>query len=587
MESTIEEIKKKIDIVSFIGSFVALKRAGRNFKGLCPFHQEKTASFVVSPDRQIWHCFGACQEGGDIIKFMMKWENITFIEALRDLAEKAGVKLKRIDLEDKIWEKKERLMNINILAAEYFDYILHKTKFGEKALSYLKNRGLNTKVIKKFQLGYAPASWESLRNFLKKKKYNEQELLDTGLFVKGNRGLYDRFRARIIFPIKDNRGNTIGFSGRTLDDKNKEAKYVNTPETTLYHKRESLFGIDLAKEAIRKEGNIILVEGEFDTMSPYQIGVENIVAIKGSAVTKEQLMLLKRYTNRIIMALDSDAAGEEAMKRGIQEAEDLEFEINIVTFDFAKDPDEAVRTDSIRFKKVIKKPIPFYDFVINLSLKNNPEMDAFSKKRIAEEVIFYIEKIKNPVVQSYYIKKLTEILDVSESSINALIKQFRFKKRQPKVFTAKKQLNEIAREVMLQRYLLSLIFQNQNPYLLSDKIFKVIELNDFSIPAYKKIYQKFTDYRKMKHQFRVDEFIKTLTPELRPVFDEIFLFASALIDENNDKIEKTIYEAKKFSLKRQISDLLSSEKSDEKASKDNIKQINKALTTVEKMIMTL
>src|SRR3989338_2671402 len=287
MESVIEEIKKKIDIVALINSFIPIKKTGRNYKGLCPFHQEKSPSFVVSPDRQIWHCFGACQEGGDVIKFLMKWENITFIEALRELAEKAGVKLVKVNFEDKQWRKKEQIIGINTLATEFFEYILHKTKFGKKASEYLKHRCLDEKIIKKFQLGYAPSSWDSLLKFLKKKKYSEYEIFDSGLLVRSDRGsLYDRFRGRLTFPIKDARGNVIGFSGRTLEETAKEAKYINTPETFLYHKRETLYGINLAKESVKKENNIILVEGEFDVILPHKLGIENIAAIKGSALTR-------------------------------------------------------------------------------------------------------------------------------------------------------------------------------------------------------------------------------------------------------------------------------------------------------------
>ncbi|MDH7476699.1 MAG: CHC2 zinc finger domain-containing protein, partial [Microgenomates group bacterium] len=204
MDSPVEEIKKKIDIVSFIGSFIALKKSGRNFKALCPFHQEKTPSFVVSPDRQIWHCFGACQEGGDIFRFLMKWENITFIEALRELAEKTGVRLRKITIEDKTWKKKERLITINQLSAEYFEFILHKTPFGKKCLKYLSDRGVNQKIASKFKLGYAPQSWDSLWPFLKKKKFSDQEIIESGLVVvRQQGGFYDRFRGRLIFPIKD------------------------------------------------------------------------------------------------------------------------------------------------------------------------------------------------------------------------------------------------------------------------------------------------------------------------------------------------------------------------------------------------
>src|SRR3990167_2175361 len=385
MESAIQEIKNKIDIVSFIGSFISIKKTGRNFKALCPFHQEKTPSFVISSDRQLWHCFGACQEGGDAIKFLMKWENITFIEALRELADKYGVPLKQVHYEDQEWKKKEKIMNINKLSTDYYEYLLQKTAYGKNAREYLKKRGLNKEVIGTFHLGYAPSSWNSLLKFLQK-KFSIMDILASGLIIKSERGtLYDRFRGRLIFPIKDTRGNVIGFSGRVLDSKAKEAKYINTPETLLYHKRETLYGIDLAKDMIKKQNNAYIVEGEFDVISPFQIGIGNAVAIKGSALTREQLMLLKRYTSKITLALDSDAAGEEAMKKGIEEAEDQEFDVEVAVFDGAKDPDEAARKDSVSFKKSLKKTIPFYDFIIQILLKKFPQDNPYNKKQIANE----------------------------------------------------------------------------------------------------------------------------------------------------------------------------------------------------------
>src|SRR3989338_5418285 len=475
MESVIEEIKKKIDIVALINSFIPLKRTGRNYKSLCPFHQERTPSFVVSSDRQIWHCFGACQEGGDVIKFLMKWENITFIEALRELAEKSGVKLRKVDFEDKLWQKKERFIGINTLAAEFFEYILDKTQFGEKAREYLKHRSLDAKISKKFQLGYAPLSWDSLFNFLKKKKYDRNEIFESGLLVKGESGnYYDRFRGRLMFPIKEARCNVIGFSGRILEESAKEAKYINTPETFLYHKRETLYGINLAKESVKKENNIYLVEGEFDVILPHKLGIENIAAIKGSALTREQLMFLKRFTNKITLAFDSDTAGEEAMRKGIEEAESLDFDVFIVTFDFAKDPDEAVHKDPIKFKKVIKNSVPFYDFIIDLSQRKYSAHDAYGKKQIAEEVAVFIEKIKNPIVQSHYVKKIAAILDVSEASIEALMRSMKKKRSQRfNVPVQKKTVSEMIREVIIQKYILSIIFQSENPYQRAEDIFKV------------------------------------------------------------------------------------------------------------------
>ncbi len=589
MESVIDEIKKKIDIVDLISSFTPLKRTGRNFKGLCPFHQERTPSFVVSSERQIWHCFGACQEGGDLIKFLMKWENITFIEALKELAEKAGVKLTKVNIEDKLWKKKERIIEINTLATDFFEFILYKTRFGRKAVDYLKNRSLDEKIVKKFQLGYSPLSWNSLLNFLRKKKYSEYEILDSGLLVKGERGnFYDRFRGRLIFPIKDARGNVIGFSGRTLEETVKEAKYINTPETLIYHKRESLFGINFAKQAAKKENNIFIVEGEFDVISPHKLGIENIVAIKGSALTREQLMVIKRFTSKITLALDSDTAGEEAIRKGIEEAENLEFGVSIVNFDFAKDPDEAIRHDPIKFKKAIKNSIPFYDFLIDLSQKKNSLEDPYGKKQIADEVVLFIEKIKNPIVQSHYIKKIASILDVSEASIVMLIRNIKRKRLQR--FTLPKQkktASEMMREIVIQKYLLSLIFQSDNPYELAKDIFKTFDIDDFSVPAYQKICRLFFSFKEKHELFELKNFIEVLPAELRSMFDELYLFASSEIEEKNEKIEKLVYEAKRYSLKRKISQLLTSETNDEEKIKDSLKLINQELTRVEKKIATL
>ncbi len=588
MNTVIDEIKKKIDIVEFIGSFITLKKSGRNFKAICPFHQEKTPSFVVSPERQIWHCFGSCNEGGDIIKFLMKWENITFIEALRELAEKAGVKLQRLDIEDKIWNKKERLMQANHLAAEYFTYILFKTAFGKKAQEYLKSRQINSKIAQKFQLGYAPQSWDSLLSFLQKKKFSPLEISDAGLVVRGERGgFYDRFRGRLIFPIKDSRGNAIGFSGRSLDEKEKAAKYINTPETMLYHKRESLYGIDLTKEAIKKARNVLVVEGEFDVIVPYEHGIENVVAIKGSAVTREQLMLLKRYTDRVTLALDADASGEEAAKRGIDEARNMDLEIEVMQLDFAKDPDEAVRTDPIKFKQLVKKSTPIYDFIISLAEKNHPEDTPFNKKKIGDEVVPYLERIENPILQIHYTKKLAEALDVTEGSINELIRRYRNKKKQRQFLrsSVKPSLDQ-GREINIQRYVLSVLFQSRDPYSAAKKIFDILELDDFSHESFSKLATLFLSYRNAHKEFDLQPFVNELPAELRPVFDELYLYATYDSDLSEVLLERLLLEIKKNALKRKISKATSKEESFEKE-RTKLKELSSQLKEVEKRLLAL
>lgn len=587
MENPIEEIKKKIDIVEFIGSFITLKKAGRNFKAVCPFHQEKTPSFVVSPERGIWHCFGACGDGGDVIKFLMKWENITFIEALRELAKKTGVKLTKISFEDKIWQKKERYLGMNQLASEFFHYILNKTAFGKKASEYLKERVLNQSIIDKFQLGYSPSSWDSLKLFLKKKRFEEEEMLENGLLVKSERGsYYDRFRGRLMFPLKDSRGNVLGFSGRILDEKEKEAKYINTPETPIYHKRETLFGINLAKEEIKNKKNVFIVEGELDVITPYQHGFSNFVAVKGTSLTNEQLMLLKRYTDKITLMMDADPAGVESIKRGIDEAEKFDFEIRVVTIDYAKDPDEALKKDPTKFKKLIAKPIPIYDFLIETAQKKYPEESAFSRKKIGEEIIPMIEKISNPIVRTFYIKKLAGILEVSEVTIENLISQLKRKKKQLSLNKIKyNKPIEDSRELIVDKYILSIVFQSEDPKEIYHKIFNVLKPEYFLHPSYEKISRYFFDEVEKNNKININQFGKNLPDELRPIFDEIFLFAS--IDHNlSDKsLDRLIYEIKKYYFKREIKKLLSEEESVEK--KKQLKEISEDLKEVEKKLISL
>lgn len=558
MDQILDQIKKKIDIVEFIGRYVTLKRAGKNYKGVCPFHQEKSPSFIVSPERQIWHCFGACHDGGDVIKFLMKWENLTFFETVREFSKQLGISLKN-DFEDNTWKQKEKLLTINSIAAQFFQYILQKSEYGAKAREYLNNREISPKTINIFELGYAPNSWDSLSKFLINKHYTLKELDATGLTVTNERGnQYDRFRGRLMFPIKDTRGSIIGFSGRALDTDEKSAKYVNTPETMLYHKRESLYGINLAKEAIKKEGSVILVEGEFDMITPYQKGIENIVAIKGSAVTKEQLYLIKRYTDKINLALDTDAAGEDAVRRGIEEAEQQDFEVGVIRIDFAKDPDEAVHKDYSKFIKAIKKPIPIYTFLFELLQKKYPEDNPFSKKRIADGMVPFIATVKNPVVKSYIVKQLAETLAVDQYSIEQIIRQYNIKKKAPQHFIKKIQASSptVDRQQILEKYLLSLIFQGDHSYEMADKVFDVIDISYFSIPAYQKIVAAFFDYKKTNtSKFEINHFGQTLKTELRPVLDEIYLYATLDTGLETQHYLKICVEIKRIWLKKKIKDI--------------------------------
>lgn len=595
----VDEIKNKIDIVDFVGTFVTLKKAGRNYKACCPFHDEKTPSFVVSPERQSWHCFGACKEGGDVIKFLMKWENITFFEALKELAEKTGVKLSSIDFEDQQWKKREKLLKINELASEYYHFLLIKHDVGTAAREYLKKRGTTEKIVNTFKLGYSPSSWDSLLNFLKKRGYSEEEIEETGLVIRSEKGrVYDRFRKRLMFPLVDARGSIIGFSGRLIEDVSDEhmgAKYVNTPETLLYHKRETLYGLNITKEMIKKSDRIVLVEGEFDMLSCFQNGISNVCAIKGSAVTREQLMLVKRFTHQIVLCLDSDFSGSETTKRAIKDAEQLDFDVTVAEFDFAKDPDEAIKKDLIAFKKAIEKPVPIYDFILDRSIKKNSTNSAYDKKNIAAEVVPIITTIENPIVRSHYVQKLAKILDVGIESIESILhKETRkYEKLEKTAEATNAKPTIISRGELIQKYILSTLFQSVNPQEIIEAVLEILDLDDFSVVSYGKILKNFQNFVAEKPVFDEDRkwvqiFTKSLPSELIRVFDEIYLFDSSIFDESliATKLTKLVYELKKIALKRRIKEESQlGEESDEKSTR--VAELAKKLSEVEKKLIIL
>lgn len=584
MISAVEEVKKKLDIVEFIGSYITLKKAGRNFKANCPFHQEKSPSFVVSPDRQIWHCFGSCHDGGDAIKFFMKWENIPFNEALKELAQKTGVKIETNDIEDAALKTRSRLLRANQIAAQYYQYVLTKSPVGQKARDYVEGRGVNMKMAEKFGIGYAPQSWNSLTDFLTSKGFTRKELEDAGLVIVSGRGsIHDRFRGRLVFPIHDTRGNIIAFSGRLLQPDEKSAKYINTPETVLYHKRETLYGIFFAKDAIKTEETVILVEGEFDVITPFQHGIENIVAVKGSAITREQLQLIKRYGNRIVFALDADASGEDAIKRGSREAEEMDFEIGVMVLDFAKDPDEAVRANLPAFKKALKSAMPIYDFIFESLKKKYSVNDPFGKKKIVDEMIYHLQRIPNPIIQSHYVKKISAALEVSEESLLKSIQNQRRRTPYRRFNSAAKSqsTHEEDRVLMMQKYVLSMVFQGRSESL--DDVFVTLSPNDFSVPSYGILYQNGREYY-TKHRKIDDAFPQQVPAELIPVYDELLLFATYDESMTPHNIQRMAVEVRTNAIKREIKTLSSGEQDLDEDGEKRIRQLQTDLKEVEKKL---
>ncbi|MCK4892060.1 MAG: DNA primase, partial [Candidatus Pacebacteria bacterium] len=314
LNSQVDEIKSRLSVEEVISGYLQLQRAGRNWKAKCPFHNEKTPSFTVSPERQMWYCFG-CNEGGDIFTFVMKMEGLEFRDALKLLAEKAGVQLEDRSYNDS--GEKSKALEILDISRKFYQECL-KIKTGRKAFEYLSNRGLSKNIIEKFQLGYAPDSWDLLSKFLKKKGYKESGIFSAGMTVKKDKGgYYDRFRGRIMFPINNVSGQTIGFSSRVMPGADEShAKYINTPETAIYNKSRVLYGLDKSKVEIRKKDLCIMVEGNMDVIASFQAEIENVAATSGTALTADQLKIIKRYTDNIAFSFDMDSAGIKAAGRG-------------------------------------------------------------------------------------------------------------------------------------------------------------------------------------------------------------------------------------------------------------------------------
>ncbi|MBI4091440.1 DNA primase, partial [candidate division WWE3 bacterium] len=417
-----EEIKNRLSIVEFVSSYVSLTKSGKNYKGLCPFHQEKTPSFMVSPELQIFKCF-ACGKAGDVFTFLMEIEGLDFVAAVKRLADKAGVKIELSGAPRKK-DRKDTILEINHLAAEFYHYLLLKHKVGEKALDYLKSeRKLSDDTILSFKIGYSPNSWRSLHDFLVTRNYRIEDLVSSGLVVSHESGkaFYDRFRGRIVFPIKNISGEIVGFSARILGKE--EPKYINTPETEVFNKGSVLFALDKAKVSIKREGFVLLVEGQMDAIGAHQDGFVNTVATSGTSLTQEQLKVLKKLAPDIYFCFDSDAAGVEAAKRGIELAEGMDFNMKVVVIPKPfKDLDESLRSDFDGVKKALQNAVSLYDFYFIRALGKFSPDDPIGKKKIAEILVPVLGGIRNPIVKEYFVSKLAGTLAVSEGSVLAMIK---------------------------------------------------------------------------------------------------------------------------------------------------------------------
>ncbi|KKU62712.1 MAG: primase protein, partial [Candidatus Amesbacteria bacterium GW2011_GWC1_47_15] len=456
----VEEIKGKTDIVELIQEYVPLKRAGRNYKGLCPFHGEKTPSFMVNPELQIFKCFG-CGEGGDAYSFLQRIEGMEFGEALRNLADRVGVKLVSYRPSQQE-ELKDTLLQTNYLAGEYYHYVLTKHNLGIQAREYLKDRGVTNEAIEIFKLGFAPEGWDFLLSYLSGKKgFKEEDIERAGLAIKSQsdketkkQSYYDRFRNRIMFPLNNPRGQTVGFSGRVMPGADEKAggKYVNTPETEIYHKSGILYGYDLARSAIKAENTSVLVEGQMDVIGSWQAGVPNSVGVGGTALTDRQIEL-----GLIVKVVD--------IRKGRK----------------YKDPGEWATDDPDGWKEAVKKAVVVYDFYLDSAVSRHG-LDVVGKTRIGRELLPIWRNIEDEIVKAHYVKKLAEVLGVEEEDVRqqmAKVQAPSTKHQNPNNFQAPSTKTQKSRREVVEEYIVGLALRGSKANLLATKPMNQMIKTDF------------------------------------------------------------------------------------------------------------
>jgi len=551
MPDQIDEIKAKIDIVDLISEYIRVKQAGTNWRALCPFHNEKTPSFMISRDKQIWHCFG-CGEGGDIFSFIQKIEGLEFAEALRLLAQKAGVKL--VAQDPRMSSQKNRLLDINKLAANFWHKTLLESSQAQKARDYLKKRGVNDQIVSDFKIGYAVDSWDSLIKFLRSKNFSANEIFLAGLSVKKERGedFYDRFRDRLIFPINDVHGNAVGFTGRTLKADDKQAKYINTPQTLIYNKSLVLYNLDKAKQEIKKQDLAIVVEGQMDAIASVQAGVENVIASSGTAFTLDQTKILKRYTNNIAIAFDTDLAGESAAKRGIDVVLGQEMNVKIITLPYGKDPDECIKNNPDDWVNAVKEAKSIMQYYFD-QVKDRLDLSKVENKKEAAKILLgVISKIGNRIEQTHWVQKLSEMIQVPEEILRERLP--RSGQQKPAVAVAEKSDSVKARNLMLSERILSIAlkFPRFLSGLINDLEAAMIPEGDLS-RLYKELIVYYTkDIGNSSDSFNYNNFQTKIKPaNLAQLADTLVLLA-----------EKDFFDFDQETIKKELSQLVNFLKKD-------------------------
>jgi len=593
----VEEIKNRLDIVEVIGSYIKLKKAGKDYKALCPFHKEKNPSFFVSPSKQIWHCF-SCQAGGDIFSFVEKIEGIEFVDALRILAQKAGVPLKRED--PQLRSQRTVLYEICSEAGDFFQKELEKNK---PVLDYLLKRGLKPETIQNFKIGYAPNSWDALLNYLVELGYKIEDIERAGFIIKkegepqvsniGHRTHYDRFRNRIMFPICDLNGQIAGFSGRVFPaqggsasgggDHIEAAKYVNTPDTLIYNKSRIIYGLDKAKTEIRKKNECIIVEGQFDLIMAHQAGTQNTIATSGTALTIDQLQILKRYTENLIFSFDADTGGESATKRAIAPAQQMEFNVRVAILSQQdKDPAETIRKDIKKWQMALENAKPVMEFYFDNAFSKYPQLTLENKREIAKELLYPIKNISNVIEQAHWLQLLATKLKVEEKKLMEALQKIKARENEIGEAELPPQTRQVSRIKRLEEHLLGLVLK-YGQHL--DYIKKELNPNIISTPEIKSLFLKL---KSLKEEFDLKKFQKELNK------DEVYLtnylafqaeYCGLEEKEVLNEIKCAIKEIKIYHLKQEMIELnINIKEAEESKDKQKVEELkNKFLKLTQEL----
>lgn len=557
MNSDVEEIKTRLNIVDVLRDYIRLEKAGANWRALCPFHNEKTPSFMVSEDKQMWHCFG-CQKGGDVFGFVMEIEGLEFKEALKILAEKAGVELKRTN--PKLAAEKNKTLEILELATKFYETQLWKGEGQVKIINYLKERGLKDETIREFRLGYAPRGWRNLLTFLVGRGYTEEEVMKTGLLVQKNSNsetrnpkqipnlpagrqgskfqiqnssYYDRFRDRIIFPVADTNSKVVGFSARVAPGGDEsQAKYVNTPETEVYHKSKILYGIDKAKQAMRQKDEVLLVEGNVDVLASWQAGLPNTVAVSGTALTPDQIQIIKRYTPKVKMFFDMDKAGEQATKKSLKLCLEQEMAVDVVELSEGKDAAELAQKDPAALQKAVADAPEAMEYFLQKTLNKYDKNKTEGKKSASTELLEMIGAMANQIEKGHWLKKIGQALEVSESVLTDMLKKATLKER-----ISGNAIGQIHQETSLPKSKAeTLLHELAGLMLVSAEVWKKIaEVEVENIFLQKDSLLNSIIQKGAAADFNFELFLKTLdAPEIAAAAERAFFEKKYRLDLNNN-----------------------------------------------------